>query len=68
MIIAIPWRSLAKRLKPGFKVILLIIIIFYILPKLLSLFWHANDQELKLREQHMLEKPLRVSAQIFDNS
>ncbi|MPM66040.1 hypothetical protein SDC9_112944 [bioreactor metagenome] len=68
MILAISWGSLAKRLKLAVKVILLIIIIFYILPKLLSLFWQANDQELKLREQRMLEKPLRVSAQIIDNS
>ncbi|NLP41144.1 MAG: hypothetical protein GX348_02945 [Veillonellaceae bacterium] len=59
---------LASKLKLAVKIILLIIIVFYILPKLLSLFWYATDQELKLKEQHMLDKPLRVSAQIIDNS
>lgn len=68
MVITFSLRSLMKRMKLTVKIVFLAIIIFYILPKLLSLFWHANDQELKLKEQHLLEKPLRVSTQIIDNS
>lgn len=67
MVVTISWRLVAKRVKLCIKVVVLMIIMFYILPKLISLFWGAKSQELKLREQHMLEKPLRVSTQLIDN-
>lgn len=67
MVVAFSWRNLSKRTKLFVKLVLLAIILFYILPKLLSLFWQANDHEMKIREQQMLEKPLRVITCIIDN-
>jgi len=67
MVVTFSWRNLTKRTKLGVKLVFLAIILFYILPKLLSLFWQANEHEIKIREQRMLEKPLRVINSIIDN-
>ncbi|QDR80784.1 hypothetical protein SPTER_21180 [Sporomusa termitida] len=53
-------RSIIKKSKLYVKIVLLTLIIFYILPKLMTMFWELNNPGLKLRDQHLLEKPLRV--------
>lgn len=59
MVIIIPWNSMMKKLKIGIRIIVLAIILFYILPKLLSQFWFMNQFEQKIKPNY-LEKPLRV--------
>lgn len=49
-----------KYIKLSCKIIILATIVFYILPKLMSLLWYMHDSEQKMREDLMLEKPLRV--------
>lgn len=61
-------RNIIKRTKLYLKVIILVLLIFYILPKLLTLFWYTNNQEQKIREQHMFEKPLRVTVDTLDRT
>jgi len=50
------------------KIIILVIILFYILPQLLSLLWYIHYPEPKMREEHLLEKPLRVTATLLNIS
>lgn len=60
MVITFYWRSFLKRSKLYIKIILLTLIIFYILPVLITLLMEYNNPGLKIRDQHLLEKPLRV--------
>ncbi len=60
MIITFSKYNMIKKFKLYFKIILLAIILFYILPKLLSLLWYIHFPQPKLHEEHLLEKPLRV--------
>ncbi|WP_021170081.1 hypothetical protein SOV_21970 [Sporomusa ovata DSM 2662] len=62
MVITFYWRSFLKRSKLYIKIILLTLIIFYILPALITLLTEYNNPGLKIRDQHLLEKPLRVMA------
>jgi hypothetical protein len=48
--------------KISLKIVVLAIIIFYILPKLLTLFWNISNVEPKIPDEHLLEKPLRVTT------
>ena len=68
MIITFSWQSVLKRSKLYIKIVLLTLIIFYILPKLMTILWECNNPGLKLRDQHLLEKPLRVmdASYMFD--
>lgn len=66
MVVAFSWRSIIKKAKLYFKIIILAIILFYILPKLLSLLWYIHYPEPKIRDDHLLEKPLRVTATMLD--
>jgi hypothetical protein len=60
MLITFSWRSIFKKSKLYIKIILLTLIIFYILPKLMTILWEGSNPGLKIRDQHLLEKPLRV--------
>lgn len=60
MVFIFSWHRLLKKIKLYIKIILLAMIIFYILPKLLTLFWHTQTPDIKIRDQNLLEKPLRV--------
>ncbi|WP_371370806.1 hypothetical protein [Sporomusa aerivorans] len=62
MVVTFSWRNLIKRSGLYVKIVLLTLIIFYILPKLLTMFWEYNNPGIKMRDQHLLEKPLRVMA------
>ena len=68
MVATISLRNITKKIKLVLKIIALAIIIFYILPKLLSLFWHVDNPGEKIRDEHLLEKPLRVISIITDIS
>lgn len=60
MVVMFSLRQAIKRSKVYIRIVLLTLIIFYILPKLVTMLWELNDPGLKLRDQHLLEKPLRV--------
>ncbi|WP_094603290.1 hypothetical protein SPSIL_028270 [Sporomusa silvacetica DSM 10669] len=62
MVITFCWRRFLKRSKLYIKIILLTLIIFYILPALITILLECNNPGLKIRDQHLLEKPLRVMA------
>jgi hypothetical protein len=66
MVVAFSWHNIIKKAKLYFKIIILAIILFYILPQLLSLLWYVHYPEPKIRDEHLLEKPLRVSATLLD--
>ena len=60
MVITVSWRKIIKNSKICLKIMLLTLIIFYILPTLIFLLWEGNNPGLKMRDQQLLEKPLRV--------
>ncbi len=60
MVVTFSGRSMIKKAKLSFKIIILGTIVFYILPKLLSLLWYLHYPEQRIREDHLLEAPLRV--------
>lgn len=60
MVITFSGSCIIKKIKLSCKIIILATIIFYILPKLMSLLWYMNYPEQKMREDLLLEKPLRV--------
>lgn len=62
MVVTFSWRDIIKKSKLYLKIVLLTLIIFYILPKLMTMLWECNNPGLKIRDQHLLEKPLRVMA------
>jgi len=68
MVITFSWQGILKRSKFYIKIILVTLIIFYILPQLISILWECVNPGLKIRDQHLLEKPLRVMAAsvVFD--
>jgi uncharacterized protein YqhQ len=63
MLLYLPWNKIKKKVKIGVRVIILAVILFYILPKLLSQFWFMNQSEQKIKPNY-LEKPLRVTNTI----
>lgn len=68
MVINFSGNNVIKRAKLYSKIAILAIIVFYILPNLLSLLWYINTPDLKIREEHLLEKPLRVIADIVNTT
>ncbi len=68
MVVTFSGRSIVTKVKLYCKVIMLAIILFYILPQLLSILWYFQYPEPKIREEQLLEKPLRVTATILNRS
>ena len=66
MVVTFSGTGIMKVFKILVKIIILLLIIFYILPQLLNLLWYIHDPEPKMREEHLLEKPLRVTAALLD--
>ena len=60
MMVTFSMRSIVKRAKLYLMILILALIILYILPKMLTFFWNINTPGQKLREDHLMEKPLRV--------
>ncbi|CVK17527.1 hypothetical protein [Sporomusa sphaeroides] len=63
MVVMFSWRRVIKRSKLYIRIVLLTLIIFYILPKLMTMLWEFSNPGLKIRDQHLLEKPLRVMTE-----
>lgn len=66
MVVTFSGNRIMKTTKILAKIIILVIILFYILPQLLSLLWYIHYPEPKMREEQLLEKPLRVTAILLD--
>jgi len=64
MVVTFSWPSFIKKVILYFKVIILAVILFYILPKLLSLIVYLHYPD-PIRDEHLLEKPLRVTATLL---
>ncbi|MBP2634205.1 MAG: hypothetical protein H6Q72_112 [Firmicutes bacterium] len=62
MVLTFSWHGILKKSKLYIKIILVTLIIFYILPQLISILWECVNPGLRIRDQHLLEKPLRVMA------
>jgi hypothetical protein len=62
MVINFSGYSIMKKSKLYAKIVILLIIVFYILPKLLSILWYLCPPEEKIRQEHLIEKPMRVSV------
>ena len=63
MVVMFSLRRVIKRSKLYIRIVLLTLILFYILPKLMTMLWEFNNPGLKIRDQHLLEKPLRVMTE-----
>ncbi|VBB07992.1 Hypothetical protein LUCI_3257 [Lucifera butyrica] len=59
MITSVSLRRIIKRSQLYLKVMVLVLLVLYVLPKLLTLFWYPALEE-KLRQEQLLERPLRV--------
>jgi len=59
MVVIFPWHHIMKKAKLCIKIIVLAIILFYILPKLLSQIWFFNHDP-KIHYENF-DKPLRVT-------
>jgi len=68
MVVTFSGRSILTKGKLYFKIIILAIILFYILPQLLSLLWYFQYPEPKMREEHLIEEPLRVTSRLLNVS
>lgn len=62
MVLNFSKRNLLKHSKLGSIIILLLIIVLFVLPKLLNLFWEFDHRGPRLDKEHLLEQPLRVEC------
>lgn len=65
LITSLSLHAVMKKAKLCFKIAILIFVILYILPKLLNLYWDVSHPGQKIKEQQLLEKPLRVMSAIY---
>ncbi len=54
-------KNILHKCKICCKLILLAILLFYILPQLISTLWYYQD--IKIREEHLMDRPMRVFAE-----
>lgn len=66
MIVGISWRCVSRRFKIALKAMALAVMILYVLPKLLGFFWQFNQPIPKIRENQIMEKPLRVISEFVE--
>lgn len=66
MIVGVSWRSVSRGARLALKAMALVVMIFYVLPKLLGFFWQFNQSLPKIRENHIMEKPLRVISEFME--
>lgn len=66
MVVTLSGKDVRKILKVLIKIMILTMILFYILPQLVSLLWYIHYPIPKLREENLLEKPLRVILDLVD--
>ena len=60
MVVTFSGNGMIKKAKLVVKIIILVTIVFFFLFKLLSLLWYIHYPEQKIREDRLLETPLRV--------
>lgn len=60
MIVGISRRVFSRRAKLCLQAVVLAVMVFYIMPKLLSFFWQLHQPGPKIRPEQIWEKPLRV--------
>ena len=68
MVINFSGNNFITKAKLYFKITILAIIIFYILPNLLSLLGYINTPDYKIRDEQLIERPLRVEFNIINTS
>lgn len=61
-------RGAFRRSKMWLKIVILAVIIFYIIPKLLTLLWDVNQVTPNTPNEQLMEKPLRVEIVDFVKS
>jgi len=66
MVVTFSWAKFLKKSKIYFKIVILIIILFYILPKLICLILYLHYPDPIIQDEHFIEKPLRVTATLLD--
>lgn len=66
MIVGISWRRVSRRFKVALKAMALAVMILYVLPKLLGFFWQFNQPMPKIRNNQIMEKPLRVISEFVE--
>ena len=66
MVVTFSWPSITRKVKLCIQIIILVIILFYVLPKLLSLIWFLHYPDPIIRDEHLLDKPMRVTATLLD--
>ncbi len=66
MIVGISWRCVSRRFKIVLQAVALAIMILYVLPKLLGFFWQFNQSIPKIRDNQIMEKPLRVISEFVE--
>jgi membrane protein YdbS with pleckstrin-like domain len=64
MIYTFSLRQLWKKANLFIMIIILLVVVFYIFPCLVKLIWQQDSSEEKMRQQYLLEKPLRVHSMI----
>lgn len=67
MIFGISRRDIVRNGKLIIKVIVLLVLVFFILPSLISLVWNMSCPGIERRDEKILEKPLRVEAGLGDS-
>ncbi|MCE5284575.1 MAG: hypothetical protein LLG02_01820 [Pelosinus sp.] len=68
MIFTFSLRQLWRKVNLFIMIIVLLAVVFYIFPGLLKLIWQQNSSEEKMRQQYLLEKPLRVLDSVIISS
>ncbi len=66
MIVGLSRRRVSRRVMTALKAMALAVMIFYMLPKLLGFFWQFNQPLPKIRDNHIMEKPLRVISEFVE--
>ena len=59
------FKEMARNKMFWLKVVLLLFIILYLLPKLLTIFWNAIVPTPDIHDQKLMENPLRVFLEIY---
>jgi len=66
MLVGISRRSVSRRFKVALKMLALFVMILYVLPKLLGFCWQFYQQSPKIRDNQIMEKPLRVISEFVE--
>lgn len=68
MIFTFSLRHFWKKASLLIVIIILLWIVYVVFPSLIKLFWPQSNNEEKMRQQYLLEKPLRVLYTVMNSS